>query len=138
MRNILQDAHYGFRLLRRERGFAVTILHRGVHEPAEIADFAHIHADPHFAETTAEALAGRDFDLVILTYGRLRALAPLFAHRCARLIAVGGIPLYRGYLDPASCHPPGMPLMIAEDGPLADLDAMPPGSARLSPAMIRR
>lgn len=114
----------------RERGFAVTILHRGVHEPAEIADFEHIHADPHFAETTAEALAGREFDLVVLTYGRVRALAPLFAQRCARLIAVGGIPLYRGYLDPNSCHPPGMPLMIGEEGPLADLAAMPPGSAR--------
>lgn len=114
----------------RDRGFEVTILHRGVHEPPEIADFPHIHADPHFAETTGAAIEGRTFDLVILTYGRVAALAPVFAGRCARLIAVGGIPIYAGYLDPQSCHPPGMPLMISEDGPLAHGETMPEGAAR--------
>jgi nucleoside-diphosphate-sugar epimerase len=101
------------------RGYELTILHRGVHEPQEIARFRHLHADPHFDEPVREALGSESFDVVVLTYGRVKTLAPLFAGRCARLIAVGGIPIYAGYLDPASRSPRGMITPSDENAPLA-------------------
>lgn len=103
-----------------KRGYTVTILHRGVHEPQEIARFRHIHADPHFDAPMREALGNESFDVVVVTYGRVKVLAPLFAGRCDRLLAVGGIPIYSGYLDPKSRHPRGMMIPAAEDSPLAD------------------
>ena len=58
------------------RGYAVTMLHRGTHEIPEIPPAVeHLHADPHFRETLDAALAGRSFDLVIATYGRIRFVA---------------------------------------------------------------
>ena len=39
-----------------DRGHDVTMLHRGVHEPAELPEVRHLHADPHFAQTLAEAV----------------------------------------------------------------------------------
>ena len=101
------------------RGYEVTVLHRGVHEPPELAPYRHIHADPHFPEPVAEALGDETFDVVVITYGRLRALAPLFAGRCGRLLAIGGLPIYAGYAEPRSLRPAGMPLMASEDAPLA-------------------
>ncbi|MBV9511626.1 MAG: hypothetical protein JO303_15240 [Caulobacteraceae bacterium] len=103
----------------RDKGFDVTILHRGVHEPAEIADFPHIHADPHFAEPMAEAVGSRTFDLVVATYGRIQAIAPFFAGRCGQFLAVGGIPVYAGFLDAGSVVPRGVPIGVREDAPLA-------------------
>src|SRR5690606_17694030 len=79
------------------RGYEVTILHRGVHEPPELEPYRHIHADPHFADPVAEALGDETFDVVVLTYGRLKLLAELFAGRCERLLAIGGMPIYPGY-----------------------------------------
>ena len=35
----------------------------------------HLHADPHFRETIDPAIAGRTFDVVIATYGRIRVVA---------------------------------------------------------------
>src|SRR3546814_1492204 len=79
----------------RDSGYDVTILHRGVHEPDEIASFRHIHADPHFGSSVSDALGDARFDAVILGYGRVAELAPLFERRCGRLVALGGIPIYR-------------------------------------------
>lgn len=101
------------------RQYDVTILHRGVHEPPEIQMFKHIHADPHFSSSVSEAIGNLKFDLVVLTYGRLEQLAPLFAHRCERLIAIGGIPIYAGLIEPGSVHPPGMKIMARESSLLA-------------------
>jgi nucleoside-diphosphate-sugar epimerase len=101
-----------------QRGYAVTILHRGVHEPAEISGYRHLHADPHFADPVRDAIGRETFDVVVLTYGRIKALASLFSGRCARLLAVGGIPIYAGYLDPGACHPAGMRIASGEDDPL--------------------
>jgi uncharacterized protein YbjT (DUF2867 family) len=54
-----------------ERGYKVTIFHRGTHEIPEIVpEVAHIHGDPHFRETIEAALGDRTFDVVIATYGR--------------------------------------------------------------------
>jgi len=103
-----------------DRGHEVTVLHRGVHEPPGLPDVPHIHADPHFAESLSEALGKREFDVVFGLYGRLEMLAAQFAHRCGKFIAVGGRPIYAGYLDPNSTYPRGMRLMTPEDGALAD------------------
>src|SRR6185437_8749619 len=85
----------------RERGFTVTILHRGTHEIPEIpADIEHIHTDPHFRETLDPAIAGRKFDVVIATYGRIRVIAEAFAGKTAQFIGIGGVPSYRGYFVP--------------------------------------
>ena len=102
------------------RGFEVAILHRGVHEDDAIAGYRHVHADPHFVEPVEAALANERFDLVVLMYGRLQLLAHLFAGRCERLIAVGGYPVYAGFLDPAATRPAGMLPATREDAPLAD------------------
>ena len=120
-----------------ERGFDLTILHRGVHEPPEIADFPHLHADPHFAAPMREALGARTFDLVVATYGRVRTLAPLFSGRCDRFIAIGGIPIYAGYLDPRAVRPAGMRLFAREDDPHPDVSRMhPAGAAAFAGKMI--
>ncbi len=59
-----------------ERGYKVTIFHRGTHEILEIVpEVAHIHGDPHFRETIEAALGDRTFDVVIATYGRIRFVA---------------------------------------------------------------
>lgn len=72
------------------RGYDVTILHGGLHELAELpASVPHVHADPHFAETLGEALAGRTFDLVVAQYGRLRVIVDVLRGRAGRLIAIG-------------------------------------------------
>ena len=64
----------------RDRGYEVTILHRGTHEIPEIPEgIEHIHADPHFRETLEAAIAGRNFDVVIATYGRIRVIAETLA-----------------------------------------------------------
>jgi len=119
------------------RGFDLTILHRGTHEPPELEPFRHIHADPHFAEPIADALGSQTFDVVVLTYGRLKLIAPLFAGRCERLLAIGGMPIYPGYLDPAAEKPAGMPILAREEGPLVDPSRMiSPGAAKFATKML--
>jgi len=73
-----------------QRGAEVTILHRGEHEIDEVAEYEHLHADPHFAEDVEEALSSRRFDIAIVTYGRLRHLLPIVASRADRIVSVGG------------------------------------------------
>src|SRR3974390_2151912 len=82
----------------RQRGYRVTIFHRGTHEVSEIpADVEHIHGDPHFAETIDFALAGRRFDLAVASYGRIRLLASALEGRVGRFIALSGYAVYRGW-----------------------------------------
>jgi nucleoside-diphosphate-sugar epimerase len=102
------------------RGFDVTVLHRGVHEDEAIAAYRHIHADPHFTNSVESALGTERFALVVLMYGRLQMLAHLFAGRCERLIAIGGYPVYAGFLDPSSARPAGMLPATPEHAPLVD------------------
>lgn len=98
-----------------ERGYAVTVLHRGEHEIPELAPYEHIHADPHFREPLEEALAGRHFDVVIASYGRLRVVADAVAERCTALVAVSGLPAYAGYHEPGLLIPRGMPVLAREE-----------------------
>jgi nucleoside-diphosphate-sugar epimerase len=74
----------------QNRGYDVTILHRGTHEVPQTGDVEHIHVDPHFTEEITPALQGRHYDLVIATYGRLRLLVEPVASVSDRLISVGG------------------------------------------------
>jgi nucleoside-diphosphate-sugar epimerase len=102
------------------RGYDVTMLHRGVHEPPELPLVRHIHADPHFAEPLMEALGDEIFDVVVAMYGRIKVIGELFAGRCAHLVAVSGVPVYRGFVEPHNTTPYGMKLMAREDSPKAD------------------
>jgi nucleoside-diphosphate-sugar epimerase len=102
-----------------ERGYDVTIFHRGTHEIPEIpVEVAHIHGDPHFQETIDEALAGRSFDLAVVTYGRVRFLAHALVGKVGRFVGVGGVGSYRGYRNAYALSPPGMPVAVSEEAPL--------------------
>jgi nucleoside-diphosphate-sugar epimerase len=98
------------------RGHAVTILHRGTHERAETPpEVAHLHADPYDGDALADALAPTTFDTVIAMYGRLRTIAATLAGRCERFISVGGVPAYRGWMNPFLYTPEGLPVPVRED-----------------------
>lgn len=102
-----------------DRGYETTLLHRGLHEPPDLPPVEHIHADPHFRDSVDEALAGRTFDLVIASYGRLRLLAEALAGRCTRFISIGGIPAHLGMLNPGAVRPFGMRVLTHEGDGLA-------------------
>jgi len=84
-----------------QRGYEVSILHRGTHEIPEIPpEVEHLHADPHFRETLDQALAGRTFDLVIATYGRLRFVAEALVGKTPGLLGLAGLPATGGMRSP--------------------------------------
>jgi nucleoside-diphosphate-sugar epimerase len=102
-----------------ERGHAVTILHRGLHEHDETPDVVeHLHADPYDEASLADALDGRTFDATLAMYGRLRRIAKLLAGRTGQFLSVGGVPAYRGWMNPWLFDPPGLPVPTPEDAPL--------------------
>ncbi len=106
-----------------EHGHDVTILHRGTHEHDETpSSVTHIHADPYDAASIGAALAedaldGSAFDVAIVMYGRLRRIADLLAGKVGRFISVGGVPAYRGWMNPWLHEPAGLPVPVAEDAP---------------------
>jgi nucleoside-diphosphate-sugar epimerase len=102
-----------------ERGHAVTILHRGLHEHDETpAVVEHLHADPYDEASLSDALDGRTFDVTLAMYGRLRRIAELLAGRTGQFVSVGGVPAYRGWMNPWLFDPPGLPVPTPEDAPL--------------------
>lgn len=102
-----------------DRGYEVAILHRGSHEVDEIPpEVEHIHTDPYDMACLEEATQGRRFDVCVATYGRLRAVAKVMADRCGRFISAGGVPAYRGYMNPGLAGPAGMDIPIREDAAL--------------------
>ncbi len=108
----------------RARGYATAILHRGTHEIAEIpADVEHLHTDPYDGAALDAALAGRRFDLVVATYGRLREVARACVGHTERFVAVGGVPLYRGWMRPEDLVPRGLPVPVREDAPQVESEA---------------
>jgi nucleoside-diphosphate-sugar epimerase len=101
-----------------ERGHQVAILHRGLHERAETpASVEHLHADPYDEGALRAALEGRTFDAAFAMYGRLRAVADVLSGRVGQLVSVGGVPAYRGFMNPWLHEPYGLPVPIAEDAP---------------------
>jgi nucleoside-diphosphate-sugar epimerase len=104
-----------------KRGYDVTIFHRGTHEVDEIPpQVHHIHGDPHFPETIEAALDGQTWDVTIATYGRIRHVAAALVGRTGRFLAVGGMALYRGFLNPDVLVPPGLKVPVPEDTPTVD------------------
>jgi nucleoside-diphosphate-sugar epimerase len=106
----------------RDRGYAVTLMHSGRHEVDEVAEpagFRHLHGDAYREEGLRTTLGTERFDLVIASYGRLRTIADVLAGRAGRIVAIGGVPAYRGYFDPALHVPPGLPVPTSEDAALS-------------------
>jgi nucleoside-diphosphate-sugar epimerase len=98
------------------RGADVTILHRGTHERDETPSAVeHLHADPYDEAAMRAALAGRTFDVTYAMYGRLRMLAEVLRGHTGRVISVGGVPAYRGWMNAWLFDPPGLPVPISED-----------------------
>lgn len=103
------------------RGDNVTILHRGRHERAETpAVVEHLHADPYDDDSLRAALAGRTFDVTLAMYGRLRRIAEATRGHTGRFVSVGGVPAYRGWMNPWLHDPPGLPVPVGEDAPVVD------------------
>ncbi len=101
-----------------ERGWRVTILHRGTHERPETPDeVVHLHADPYDADALAAVLDGRRFDLVVAMYGRLRRIAELTVGVADRFVSVGGVPAIRGWMNPWLFEPEGLPVPVDESAP---------------------
>ena len=101
-----------------DAGHDVTILHRGQHEREETpAQVRHLHHDPYDEDDLRTALDGETFDVVIAMYGRLRTIARLTAGTVGRFVSVGGVPAYRGWMNPWLYEPPGLPVPIGEDAP---------------------
>lgn len=122
------------------RGFDVTIFHRGTHEVEFGCPVVHIHGDPHFAPSIAEALDGRSFDVVVAAYGRLRLLAEQMAGHCGRFIGIGGVAVYPGHHEPAGVWPHGLrPAMREQDLPSTrpDPDDSASAATRFSAAVFR-
>lgn len=102
-----------------DRGYEVAILHRGTHEIPEIPpEVEHIHTDPYLEDALSEALVGRTFDLCVATYGRLRRIAAIMVGKTERFVSIGGVPAYRGYMNPTLFSPAGIPTPIREDAPV--------------------
>ena len=100
-----------------ERGHDVTILHRGLHEHDETPTAVeHRHADPYDDASIAAALEHCTFDCTLVMYGRLRRIAELLVGRTGHFISVGGVPAYRGWMNPWLYDPPGLPVPMPEDG----------------------
>ncbi|MAG81305.1 MAG: hypothetical protein CMN89_03095 [Sutterellaceae bacterium] len=108
------------------RGFDVTIFHTGQHELKEIQRYEHIHGDPHFKASIEEKLGQQQWDLTVLTYGRIRILAEHLRERTKQLIAVSGLPVVGDKI--------GIPLK--ESDPYQLLNLSPPGLQKLLPKII--
>ena len=114
-----------------ERGFETTVFHTGRHEVADDAALAsalHLHGNPYDADSIAATLGAQTFDVVVAAYGRTRLLARHLAGRCARLVAISGLPVYRGMIDRRQMRPTGLRIPAAETHPLVDGERDPPGS----------
>ena len=100
------------------RGHEVAILNRGTRDLPEIPrEVERIVGDPHFAETLAQALAGRRFDLIVATYGRMRFVAEAAVGHADRLVTVGGSAQFRGLWEPDALFPRGQQTPLPEDAP---------------------
>lgn len=107
----------------RSRGYAVTVFNRGSRNDGLGDDLEFVTGDPHFADSVRDGLAGRSWDLAVVTYGRARVLAEELRGRVGQLVTVSGMPVVRGH--------PGVPL--TEDDPVVCRDDAPQGLAGIAP-----
>ncbi len=101
------------------RGYDITILHSGNHEVPEVDHLRHLHGDVFSDDGLRAALGDETFDITIASYGRLRSIADVLTGRTGRILSIGGVPVYRGFFEPAIHRPPGLPVPTREDAPLA-------------------
>ena len=81
-------------------GHEVAILHSGRH-PAEFdAPVERIIGNARDGEDLRAKLGGREWDVAVCMYGRLRAQAEVLAGRTGRLIGITGQPVYKGAQPP--------------------------------------
>jgi nucleoside-diphosphate-sugar epimerase len=107
-----------------DRGCEVTIMHRGLHERVETPpQVVHVHRDPYDDDDLGAVFSGSTFDVVVAMYGRLRRIAELSVGRCAQFVSVGGVPAYRGWMNPWLDEPAGLPLPIGEASPTVAIPA---------------
>lgn len=75
-----------------DRGFDVTIYHRGEHEAPDLPPVqGHLHGDPNSLEDLQRDIGGPAWDLVCSMYGRLRLVADVCAGKCGRFIGIGSM-----------------------------------------------
>lgn len=121
-----------------QRGFDVTIFHRGTHEPPDLPEVRHIHGDPHFRETIADSLGDKTFDVVLAAYGRTKYLAEAFVGRTDHFLAIGGSPRYAGFNEPQLLSPQGPAMPLREDSPSAlMLDAAASPAIKFAHLIVR-
>jgi nucleoside-diphosphate-sugar epimerase len=102
-----------------ERGYDVTILHRGLHErPDTPSAVEHVHRDPYDDGSLPDVLGARAVDLLVVMYGRLRRIAAAADGQVGRFVSVGGVPAYRGWMNPWLHQPAGLPVPVREDAPV--------------------
>lgn len=107
-----------------DRGCEVTIMHRGLHERVETPpQVVHVHRDPYDDHDLVSVFAESTFDVVVAMYGQLRRIAELSVGRCGQLVSVGGVPAYRGWMNPWLGGPAGLPLPVAETAPTVAAEA---------------
>ncbi len=115
------------------RGYQVAMLHTGRHELEEIPpSVEHVHTDPFSEEALRRSLRNRSFDLTIAAYGRLRRIAEVMVDRTERFISIGGVPAYRGYMNPSVMRPEGLPVPTAEDAPVVPVENEDPKGWRVA------
>ena len=96
-------------------GYDVSILHSGAH-PAEFdGPVERIIGSARDGEDLQAKLGGREWDVAVCMYGRLRAQAEVLTGRTGRLVGITGQPVYLGAQPPT---PEGrIPLPIPEFAP---------------------
>lgn len=120
-----------------DRGFDVTIYHRGTHEPDGLPEVRHIHGDPHFSDQIQNDVGVGEYDVVLAAYGRTRLLADAFVGRAGHFLSIGGPPRYAGFYEPQQNKPSGPPIPISEDAPVVGvLDASAPKHLRFGRKLV--
>lgn len=110
------------------RGYEVTLYNRGrFNHTLDQTGLNFIVGDPHFRETIRQDLRGREWDVTVATYGRIRHLAEALTGRTGHFFAVSGTPVCRTDL--------GLPLR--EDDPVATAETAPANMAGIVPRIAQ-
>lgn len=111
------------------RGYDVTMYHRGEHEiDEELPPHEHVHGDPFTFEAFSRDMEGRQWEVVVSMYGRLRYVADALAGHTRRLVGITG---GRALVSPEQLpYPSGREVPLQEDHPTyTDRDQDPRGFA---------
>lgn len=92
--------------------YRVTIVHTGAHEVPFSGPVDHIHADPRSLDELRQALEDHHQDVAVATSGKIRHVVDVLRGRVRRLVAISGLPVYRGWLAPVEGS--GIPVPIRE------------------------